>query len=73
MESKQDQLIDVWEVSPSMTSDFDCAVFECHIQAVEYVKELAELMIDMAGENDEFTIEIKHRSMTRYDYEEACG
>lgn len=68
-----DEQIDAWRVSPHMNTDYDYALFDCHVRAVEFLKELATCMLDNACEGDEFEIKIKHTTMTRHDYEECIG
>jgi hypothetical protein len=68
-----DKLIDVWEVEPHLDKSYDVAVFDDHIRAIDYVREVALSMVDEAGENDEFEIKIRHRSMTVHDFGEMGG
>jgi hypothetical protein len=69
----EDFLIDVWEVEPHLDPSYGIAVFDDHIKAIDYVREVALSMVDEAGENDEFEIKIRHRTMTVYDFEEMGG
>ena len=66
--------IDVWEVHPHLNTDYDYAIFDDHVRAIEYAKEVVSSFIDDAGLNDELEMKIKHVVMTRYDFDKAyCG
>jgi hypothetical protein len=72
-EQKQsaDVEIDVWEVHPHLDSSFDCAIFDDHAKAIEYVKEVVESVFDEITNGDEASIVIKVATMTRGDFDEV--
>lgn len=72
MDPKREE-IDVWEVHPHLNTDYDYAVFDDHVRAIEYAKEVVASFIDDAGEGDCMEMKIKHSVMTRGDYEEAIA
>ncbi len=65
--------IDVLEVHPHLNMDYDYAVFDDHVKAIEYAKEVVSSFIDDAGEGEWIEMKIKHSIMTRGDYEEASA
>jgi hypothetical protein len=64
--SDPNKLIDVWEVEPYLDPSYDNAVFDDHIKAIDYVREVALSMVDELGENDEFEIKLRHKIMSVY-------
>jgi len=63
--------IDVWEVHPHLDTSFDYAIFDDHVRAIEYAKEVLECVFDDLGAGDEVQITIKLTTMTRGDFDEA--
>jgi len=63
--------IDVWEVHPNLDTSFDYAIFDDHIRALEYAKDVLESVIDELATGDESQITIKLKTMTRGDFDEV--
>jgi hypothetical protein len=63
--------IDVWEVHPHLDTSFDYAIFDDHVRAFGYAKEVLESVFDGLETGDEVSIVIKLTTMTRGDFDEC--
>jgi hypothetical protein len=63
-----EELIDVWQIWPHMDTSFDYAVFDDSTKAIEYLQQVAEMMIDGSVKDETYECKIVCAQMTRADY-----
>jgi hypothetical protein len=57
-----DDMIDVWEITPHLNTDYDAAIYDSPERVIEYFRDLAEAALDSLGHGDGMTITITHKS-----------
>lgn len=67
-----DAIIDVWQIWPHMDTSYDYAVFDDSTKAIEYLQQVAEMMVDGSVSGEVNECKIVCSQMTVADYLEVA-